>query len=110
MLSWAKQILKYSTHSIESDDSADSEDLANELDEFFRFIIWNDLSEEEDKNQVLLKMRSWEALSALDDFDDDSGDDGYLPQASDNRERFSPSAQEVFPCKSDQKLSEDDCS
>jgi len=53
----------------------------------------------------------------IDDFDDiiaddsdDFDDDGYLPQVSDNRVRFSPFAQEastVFPCKPDQKLSED---
>jgi hypothetical protein len=72
--------------------STDSdEDLAEELDEFFRFMIWNDLSGGEEEATDL--------FAELDDFDDiitddadDSDDDGYLPQSSDDRVRFSPSA------------------
>ena len=47
--------------------STDSvEDLAEELDEFFRFMIWNDLSENRKKKiQVLLKMKSVKALFLL---------------------------------------------
>jgi hypothetical protein len=49
------------------DDSNDSEDLA--ADEFFRFMIWNDLSEEEaDEKQISLKMGSWNVLSLLRTF------------------------------------------
>jgi len=47
--------------------STDSdEDLAEELEEFFRFMIWNDLSGKEEKrkkkSQVLLKMKRRKAL------------------------------------------------
>jgi len=91
--------------------STDSdEDLAEELDEFFRFMIWNDLSENRKKKiQVLLKMKSVKALFLLRNsllklmilmtsslmilmtlmMTD------ILPQVSDNRVRFSPFAQEA---------------
>ena len=55
------------------------------------------------KIQVLLKMKSsisaTDLFAEIDDFDDiitdDSDDDGYLPQVSDNRVRFSPFSQEA---------------
>ena len=88
--------------------SADSdEDLAEELDEFFRFMIWNDLSgEEEEEDSSFIEDEEHEgSISAadlfaeIDDFDDiitdDSDDDGYLPQVSENRVRSYPFAQEV---------------
>jgi hypothetical protein len=72
--------------------STDSdEDLAEELDEFFRFMIWNDLSGEEKKKiQILLRMESFKTLFLLrtsllklmilmSDDSDDYDDDGYLP-------------------------------
>jgi hypothetical protein len=88
--------------------SADSdEDLAEELDEFFRFMIWNDLSgEEEEEDSSFIedeeRISATDLFAEIDDFDDiitddsdDCGDDGYLPQVSDNRVRFSPFAQEA---------------
>ena len=85
--------------------STDSdEDLAEELDEFFRFMIWNDLSgEEEEEDSSFIEDEEREgSISATDlfaetmtDDSDDSDDDGYLPQVSDNRVRFPPFAQEA---------------
>jgi hypothetical protein len=88
--------------------STDSdEDLA---EEFFRFMIWNDLSgEEEEEDSSFIEDEELEgSISAtdlfaeIDDFDDiitddfdDYDDDGYLPQVSDNRVRFSPFSQEA---------------
>ena len=91
--------------------STDSdENLAEELDEFFRFMIWNDLSgEEEEEDSSFIEdeerecsISSKDLFAEIDDFDDiitdhsdDCDDDGYLPQVSDNRVRFSPFAQEA---------------
>jgi len=88
--------------------STDSdEDLAEELDEFFRFMIWNDLSgEEEEKDSSFIEdeelqgsVSATDLFAEIDDFDDiitddsdDYDDDGYLPQVSDDRVRFSPFA------------------
>jgi hypothetical protein len=87
------------------------------LDEFFHFMIWNDLSgeeEEEDSSFIEDKERegsiSARDLSAeIDEFDDtitddsdDFDDDVYLPQVSDNRLRFLPFAQEASYCFSSQ--------
>jgi hypothetical protein len=84
--------------------------VSEELDEFFRFMIWNDLSgEEEEEDSSFIEDEEREcSISAkdlfaeIDDFDDiitdhsdDCDDDGYLPQVSDNRVRFSPFAQEA---------------
>jgi len=89
-------------NSLFSEDSTYSdEDLAEELVEFFRFMIWDDLSgEEEETSQVLLKMKSWKALfllrtSLLNFMILMTLMMTDLPQASDNRVRFSPSAQEA---------------
>jgi len=76
--------------------STDSdEDLAEETDEFFRFMIWNDLSgEEEEEDSSFIEDEEFEgSVSATDlfaesdDFDDiitddsdDYDDDGYQPQ------------------------------
>ena len=89
--------------------STDSdEDLAEELDEFFRFMIWNDLSgeqEEEDSSFIEDEERegsvsATDLFAEIEDFDDiitdDYDDDGYQPQVSDNRVRFSPFAQEAM--------------
>jgi hypothetical protein len=74
--------------------STDSdEDLAEELDEFFPFMIWNDLSgEEEEEDSSFIEDEEREGSTEIDDFDDvitddsdDYDDDGYLPQVSDNR-------------------------
>jgi hypothetical protein len=89
--------------------STDSdEDLAEELDEFFRFMIWIDLSGElsgEDSSFIEHEERegsisATDLFAEIDDFDDiitddsddsdDSDDDGYQPQVSDNRVRFPP--------------------
>jgi len=91
--------------------STDSdEDLAEELDELFRFMIWNDLSgEEEEEDSSFIEdeeregfISATDLFAEIDDFDDiitddsdDHDDDGYLPQVSDNRVRFSPFAQEA---------------
>ena len=76
-------------------------------EEFFRFMIWNDLSgEEEEKDSRYIEDEVREGSSSatnlfleIDDFDDndfdDSDDDGYLPQVSDNRVRFPSFAQEA---------------
>ena len=88
--------------------STDSdEDLA---EEFFRFLIWNDLSgEEEQEDSSFIEdeeregsISATDLFAEIDDFDDmitddsdDYDDDGYLPQVSDNRVRFSPFAQEA---------------
>jgi len=83
--------------------STDSvEDLADELDEFFRFMIWNDLSgEEEEEDSSFIEDEEREGsifatdlFAEIDDFDD---------IITDNRVRYG------FPCKPDQKLSEDVC-
>ena len=75
--------------------STDSdEDLAEELDEFFRFMIWNDLSgeEEEEEDSSFIEdeeregsISATELFAEIDDFDDiitddsdDFDDDGYL--------------------------------
>jgi len=86
------------------------DDLAEELDEFFRFMIWNDLSgEEEQEDSSFIEdeeregsISATDLFAEIDDFDDmitddsdDYDDDGYLPQVSDNRVRFSPFAQEA---------------
>jgi hypothetical protein len=62
------------------------------LDEFFRFVISNDLSgeEEEEKSSFI---EDEELIRII--ITDDSDDDEFLPQASDNRVRFSPSNQEA---------------
>ena len=85
-------------------------------------MIWNDISgreEEEDASFIEDEERegsvsATDLFAENDGFDDiitdDYDDDGYQPQVSDNRVRFSPFAQEMmygFPCKPDQKLSED---
>ena len=85
--------------------STDSdEDLAEELDESFRFMIWNDLSgEEEEQESSFIQDEEREGstdlfaeIDILDDIiTDDFDDDGYLPQVSDARVRFSPFAQEA---------------
>jgi hypothetical protein len=91
--------------------STDSdEDLDEELDKFFRFMIWNDLSgeEEEEYSSFIQDEEREGSISATDlfaeiaDFDDiitddsdDSEDDGYLPQVSDTRVRFPPFAEEA---------------
>ena len=88
--------------------STDSdEDLAEESDEFFRFVIWND-EEEEDSSFIEDEERECsisakDLFAEIDDFDDiitdhsdDCDDDGYQPQVSDNRVRFSPFAQVRF--------------
>jgi hypothetical protein len=77
------------------------EDLAEELGEFFRFRIWNDLSgeeEEEEESSFIEDEEREGSISATDlfaeihDYDDiitdDSDDEGYLPQVSDDRVRF----------------------
>ena len=85
--------------------STDSdEDLAEELDEFFRFMIWIDLSGElsgEDSSFIEHEERegsisATDLFAEIDDFDDiitddsdDPDDAGYLPQVFDNRVRFS---------------------
>jgi len=86
-------------------------------------MIWNDLSgeEEEWKSSFVEDEELKGSISATDLFaefdgfddiisgDDDFDDDGYLPQASDNRLRFPlvlKKRNSVFPCKPDQKLSE----
>jgi|NOAtaT_7_FD_contig_31_8847319_length_536_multi_2_in_0_out_0_2 hypothetical protein len=88
-------------------------------------MIWNDLSgeEEEWKSSFVEDEELKGSISATDLFaefdgfddiisgDDDFDDDGYLPQASDNRLRFPlvlKKRNSVFPCKPDQKLSECD--
>jgi hypothetical protein len=72
-------------------DSTDSdEDFAKELDEFFRFMIWNDLSrEQEEQESCFTEDEAMESsISATDTFaecddvddiiaDDDDSDDGY---------------------------------
>jgi hypothetical protein len=83
--------------------STDSdEDLAEELDEFFRSMIWNDLSgEEEEEDSSFIEDGEREgSISATDIFaeiddSDDSDDYGYLPQVHDNRVRFPLFAQEA---------------
>jgi hypothetical protein len=85
------------------------EDLAEELDGFFRFMIWNDLSggEEEADSSFIEDEEREGSISATDlsaeivdfhdiitDDSDESDDDGYLPQVPDNRVRFPPFAQE----------------
>jgi hypothetical protein len=102
-----------SLNSLFPEDSASTdsdEDLAEELDEFLRVMIWNDLSgegEEEDSSFIEDEERegsisATDLFAEIDDFDDvitddsdDFDDDEYLPQASDNRVRFSPFAQEA---------------
>ena len=92
--------------------STDSdEDLAEELDEFFRLMIWTDLSgEEEEEDSSFIEdeeregsVSATDLFAEIDDFDDiitydydDYDDDGYQPQVSDNRVRFSPFAQEAM--------------
>jgi len=49
------------------EDSANSEDLAHELDEFFRLMILNDLSEEEEEEKSILT-EDEEPISATDLF------------------------------------------
>jgi len=57
------------SNSLFPDDSTDSEDLADELDKFFRFMIRNDLwKKRKMKNQNFPKSRSWEVLSLLRTF------------------------------------------
>ena len=80
----------------ENSASVDSnEDLAQELDGFFRFMIWNDQSREE-KVEVSSFTEDEGSISAtdlfveIDDFDDI---DGYLPRVSDKRVSFPPFAQ-----------------
>jgi hypothetical protein len=90
-------------NSLFHEDSTDSdEDLAEELDEFFRFMIRNDLSgeEEEAKSSFIEDEELEGSISATDFFAEFDGfdtitddDSAYLPQASDNRVRFLPSAQ-----------------
>ena len=99
-----------SLNSLSPEDSVSTdsdEDLAEELDEFFRFMIWNDLSgEEEEADSSFIEDEeregSTDLFAEIGDFDDiitddsdDYDDDGYLPQVSDNRVRFSPFAQEA---------------
>jgi len=88
--------------------STDSdEDLAEELQEFFRFMIWNDLWEEEEEEDSSFmadeelegSISATDLFAEPDDFDDiitdDSDDDGYLPRVCDNWVRFAPFAQEA---------------
>jgi hypothetical protein len=86
-----------------SEDSTDT-DLAEES---FRFMIWNDLSGEEEEEESSFiedevregSISATDLSAEFDDFDDiitdDSDDEEYLPRASDNRVRFSLSAQEA---------------
>ena len=58
-------------------------------------MISNDLSgEEEEEKSSFIEDEELIRIIITDD-SDDSDDDEYLPQASDNRVRFSPSAQEA---------------
>ena len=109
-----------SLNSLFPEDSASTdsdEDLAEELDEFLRVMIWNDLSgegEEEDSSFIEDEERegsisATDLFAEIDDFDDvitddsdDFDDDVYLPQVSDNRLRFLPFAQEASYCFSSQ--------
>ena len=95
------------------------------MDEFFRFLIWNELSggeEEEDSSFIEDEERegsisATDLFAEIDDFDDiitdDSDyfdDDGHLPQVSHDRVRFSLSLKKrgmVLPCKPVQKFPED---
>jgi hypothetical protein len=107
-------------NSLFPEDSTDSdEDLAEELDEFFSFMIWNDLSgEEEEEKSIFIEDKELEgSISATDlfaEFDDCDGiitDDGYVRQASENRVRFPllhKTRSTVFCCEADQKLSQDE--
>ena len=94
------------TYPLSPEDSASTdsdEDLAEELDEFFRFMIWNDLSgEDEEGDSSFIEDEEHEGsfsatnlFAEIDDFDDITDDDGYLPQVSDNRVRFPPFTQEA---------------
>jgi len=81
--------------------STDSDEgLGEELDEFFRFMIWNDLSgEEEEEDSSFIEdeeregsISATDLFAEIDDFDDiitddsdDYDDDGHLPQVSGNR-------------------------
>jgi len=110
-------------NSLFPEDSISTDSDEEDLDEFFRFMIWNDKSDKEEEEESSFfedeeregSISATDLFAENDDFDDivtdDSDDDGYLPQVSDYRVRFSPSAQEatVFPCKPDQELSEDVC-
>jgi hypothetical protein len=63
-------------------------------------MIWNDLSgeeEEEDSSFIEDKgsISATDLFADIDDFDDIISDDRYQPQASDNRVRFPPFAQEA---------------
>jgi hypothetical protein len=84
------------------------EDLAAELDEFLRFMIWNDVSgKEEEENSSFIEDEEREGYDIITDDSDDYDDDGYLPQVSDKRVRFSPFPQEArygFPCKADKNF------
>jgi hypothetical protein len=97
-------------NSLFPEDSASTdyyEDLAEELDEFFCFMIWNYLSGEEEEEEDLSFIEDEERegstsatdlFAEIDGFDDiltDDSDDGYLPQVSDNRVRFPHFAQEA---------------
>jgi len=82
------------------------EDLAEGLDKFFGFMIWNDLSGEEGKEDSSFiedeeregSVSATEVFAEINDFEDiiiDDSDDGYLPQVSDNRVMFPRFAQEA---------------
>jgi len=104
----AKLLLR-SLNSLFPEDSVSTdsdEDLAEELDEFFRFMIWNDPSgEEEEEDSTFIEdeeregsVSATDLFAEIEDFDDiitGDSNDGYLPQVSDNRVRFSLFAQEA---------------
>lgn len=89
------------------DDSSDSADVADELNEFFRFMVWNDLSEEEEEQKQSFTENEWESsisdsdlFTVFDDLDiitddDDDEHDGYHCKHSTPSKVFS-SAQEAI--------------
>jgi len=78
------------------DEPKDSED--NELDEFFRFLVWNDVTgeeEEEEQKQNVTEDELESSISVFGPFAVFDNFDEYLPQACDRIVRFSLSAQEA---------------